>query len=170
MSSRETFRVPSICRGFGQAKRANRCCLTCKHLYIHQQRLTNADLENSETQQEEVLWSFGVPPVGRGERATVAVYLLLLYQGHYGGKTFKNVRYCSIKSKTTGYRFNYRNRLPRCRCVWHGTWWTGHRAAGFHGSCRYYLAVARCSWVSVTPLQRKGCARQRFNHFLRSPD
>lgn len=90
MSSRETFReclpyAGDLARPRGQTG----ACLTCKHLYIHQQRLTNADLENSETQLEEVLRSSGVPPVGRGERATVAVYLLSLYQAIMGERHLK---------------------------------------------------------------------------------
>lgn len=85
-------RVSSTHTGFGQAMRATKilCCLMGKHLHQHQ--LTNAGLENSETQLEEVLWSYGVSPVSRWKGNSGCVFAIANLPGHYGRRTFQNVR------------------------------------------------------------------------------
>ena len=137
-------RVSSTRTEFGQAMRATKmlCCLTCKHPHLHQ--LTNAGLENSETQLEEVLWLCGVSPVSRWKGNSGCVFAIAI-PGHYGRRTFQTVRYCSVKSKISQYRFSSRNWLPRCSRVWHSTEWTGHGAGRFQDSHCHYPAVTQLS-------------------------
>lgn len=62
------------------------CCLMCKYPQLHQ--LTNAGLENSETQLKKCCARAECPQLAGG-RASAAVYLLSLYQATVGEEHFK---------------------------------------------------------------------------------